>query len=228
MISFRFALSGPAGRLAPAQPGAGYRIPPLPRYSVGLAVHSSAYHRLGGGAYQGTTIPVQVTAGYQLRPRLAVQLGVAYSSTPSNSSTSTFYYYPTPGSPRVYYSSTSRGSERRVSAALLGRYTLTRQPAHRFQADLLGGVTLETYRYTVNGIRSDSSRSPVTASYNDQGTNQAYLLTAGPSVRYRLGRHLEALLDFTLNYNLRRGGYYAATGLTGATALGLRYRFGKR
>ena len=228
MNSFRFTLSGwlvaaPLLGLAQATVPA-----PTPRYYVGLALYSSAYQPLGGGGYRPTTVPVQVTAGYQLRPRLAVQLGVAYSGASSSYSTDR-QYFPNPGSPSAYYEYNSHSSVHKASVALLARYRLARQLSHRLQADLLGGLTLEANRYSFSSVESDSSRSPVTDNYDTKGTAPlAYLLTAGPSVRCRLGRHLEAVLDFTLNYNLRRGSYYATTGLTGATALGLRYRFGKR
>jgi hypothetical protein len=68
---------------------------------------------------------------------------------------------------------------------------------------------------------------PVTSYQDYGGTAWASLLTAGPSMRHRFGPHLEALLDFTLNYEVNRNRPYSST-LTGATALGLRYRFGRR
>jgi len=69
-----------------------------PRYQVGLTAYSSAYQPLGGSAYRGIHVPVQVVAGYQLRPRLAVQLGVAYSSI-SYSSFGVGRYLSAPGTP---------------------------------------------------------------------------------------------------------------------------------
>lgn len=213
-----------APRLSPAQPT---EPAPVPRYYLGLAAYSSAYQPLGGGAYRGIRVPVQVVAGYQLRPRLAVQLGVAYSGT-SYSSFNAGRYVRTAGSAGVYYDYTHQSTVRNTSAALLARYTLTRQPAHRFQADLLGGITLENSRYTYHDIDTDSSQVPITSRYDESGTNWATLLTAGPSVRYRFGSHLEALLDFTLSYDINRDHHLYRSELTGAMALGLRYRFGKR
>ena len=203
-------------------------LAPAPRYYVGLAAYSSAYQPLGGSAYRSTRLPFQVVAGYQVRPRLAVQLGVAYSST-SASSFGISRYYPTTGPTRgVYFDYANQSSAHNASLALLARYTLTRQPAHRLQADLLGGITLEASRYDFSYVNSDSSQVPVTNRYEGRGTDWAALLTAGPSVRYRFGRHLEALLDFTLNYDISRAHHLNTSEVTGATALGLRYRFGKR
>ena len=165
-------------------------------------------------------------AGYQLRPRLAVQLGVAYSSV-DISYFGISRYYPYQGPPRgVYFDYDFQGRERNTSLALLARYTLTRRLGHRLQVDALGGLTTEISRYSSVRVASDSSLVPVTSRYESRGTDWSVLLTAGPSARYRLGRHLEALLDFTLNFNPRRGRLTESSVLTGATALGLRYRFG--
>jgi hypothetical protein len=197
-----------------------------PRYYVGLGAYSSAYQPLGGSAYHGTRMPFQVVVGYQVQPRLAMQLGVAYSGV-SASYTNDGRYVPAPGSAGVYYNYTTQATEHNTSVALLARYTLTRQLAHRLQVDLLGGITLEASHYTSQTTNTDSARVPVTSYQDYRGTIWASLLTAGPSMRYRFGPHLEALLDFTLNYEVNRNRPYSST-LTGATALGLRYRFGRR
>jgi len=199
-----------------------------PRYYVGLAAYSSAYQKLGGGAYQSTRLPFQVAVGYQLRPRLAVQLGVAYSQQSYDYSFNG-NYSPGVGLPDVYSGFRSQGTEHTMSGALLARYTLTRQPAHRLQADVLGGFTVVANRYSASLLQTDSSRTPATIRYAHSGTDFSYLLTAGASVRYRLGQRLEALLDFTLNYDIDREHHAAVntSEVTGATALGLRYRFGK-
>lgn len=91
-----------------------------------------------GGAYRSPRVPVQVVAGYQLRPRLAVQLGVAYSRIDS-SYFGISRYYPYQVLPRgVYFDYSFQGYERNTSLALLARYTLTRRLGHRLQVDALG------------------------------------------------------------------------------------------
>jgi len=215
-------LAGFAQNTAPA---------PAPRYYVGLAAYSSAYQALGGNYFSGTKIPFQLTAGYQLRPRLAVQVGVAYSGQ-SYSYFDAGRYYTASGasaSPYAYYEFNGKNQQRNTSVALLARYTLTRQPQHHFQVDLLGGFTWESERYNSLATRtySDSTRANiVTTNSDDTFRSNNILLTAGASARYRFGRHLEAVLDFTLNQRLTntRDRYNS---LTGATALGLRYRFGR-
>jgi hypothetical protein len=160
-----------------------------------------------------------------MRPRLAVQLGVAYSGL--SYSYANAGSYASPGAPGTSYDYRVHNKERNTSVALLARYTLTRNAAHRLQVDVLGGVTMEVqhYAYSIINIDTDSSQV-VTYRYADSATNWAYLLTAGPSVRYRFGRHLEALLDFTLSHDFDRSHRPYSSALTGATALGLRYRFG--
>jgi hypothetical protein len=231
MLSYRFVL----GSLLLAAPLTGFAQSiapvPAPRYYVGLAAYSSSYQPLGGSYYRSLRLPIQLTAGYQLRPRLAVQVGVAYSGE-SYDYFDAGRYYTTSGaaaSPYAYYEFQGRNQERNTSVALLARYTLTRQPQHRFQADLLGGLTLERERYNALATRTyrDSTRTNVvTANSDDTVRNNNLLLTVGASARYRFGRHLEAVLDYTLNRRLAdtRDRYNA---LTSATALGLRYRFGR-
>ena len=213
--------------LLPALGHAQAAEPPVPRYYVGLAAYSSAYQPLGGGIYRSTRLPFQVSVGYQVRPRLAVQLGVAYSSSSADYS-NVGRYYPAAGpAGGVYVGYSSQSTDRSTSLALLARYTLTRHLGQRVQVDALGGVTVQASRYTLANTYSDSSQVPVRQRYEGRGTDWGVLLTAGPSVRCRLSSHFDALLDFTLNYDLNRGNSPESSLLTGATALGLRYRFGR-
>ena len=205
---------------------------PYPRYYVGVGLYASDYQPLGGAYYRGVTVPVQLTAGCQLRPRLAVQASVAYSSTSDS------YFYPgkyysgsaAAASPYAWFEVNVSNSSRTISTSLLARYTLTRQPAHRLQVDLLGGLTLVNRRSTSSGMRTDSDSTftvNTTTHYADTDQQNDLLLGAGASARYRFGRHLEAVFDLTLHYGFGRPPV-SSSWLTGATALGLRYRFGGR
>lgn len=201
---------------------------PAPRFYVGLGAYSSNYQSLGGQAYRGVRVPVQLTAGYQWRPRLAVQASVAYSGV-SDSYANAGRYYPDNGTGKgVYFDYQGTNTARNTSVALLARYTLTRQPAHRLQFDLLGGFTLEHGSYRSRGTTADSARVPFAAPFDNRASSTSLLLTFGPSVRYRLGSRFELLYDFTLNTRLVSDQPYSIRGLTTASALGLRYRFGRR
>jgi hypothetical protein len=51
------------------------------KFYVGLSVYSGPYQNLGRTNTRDNrlSVPVQATLGYQLRPRLSVQLGLTYS-----------------------------------------------------------------------------------------------------------------------------------------------------
>ena len=63
--------------------------PPTRRFYVGLGAYSSLYQSVGYQALSsqsrtGFRVPMQFTAGYQLRPRLAVQVGLVYTNNTYN------------------------------------------------------------------------------------------------------------------------------------------------
>ena len=200
---------------------------PIPRYYVGLNAYNSFYQPMFRPAVVRGSVPVQVVAGYQLRPRLAVQVGLAGSSSSHDYSYTGWGY--NSGSPSFSYQSQAGTTTwRALSASVLGRYTLTRQLHHRFQADLLFGFTLETGSARNQGTRTDSvGGSFVAVPYDDRSHGQLLLLTAGSSLRYRVLPGLDLNFDLTLNRTLNGPGtWQLPAGLSTATALGLRFRFG--
>ncbi|GAA4053694.1 hypothetical protein GCM10022409_45840 [Hymenobacter glaciei] len=203
-----------------------------PRYYVGLGAYSSYYQRLGGtslGYDNSFRMPVQLTAGYQLSPRLAVQVGVAYSGNTSHYGESIVYSTPTPNTPSPYYNTEGVFTQRLASISTLARYTLTANPARRLQFDALGGFTFEHANSANKGSRTDSFQGTTTTStYNNHYSRNALLLTGGVGARYRMSRRFELTYDFTVNKNLTEGsGPYSDNVLTTSQALGLRYRFGR-
>jgi hypothetical protein len=75
---------------------------PAPHFYGGLGLYSSSHHNLSGWS-NGARIPVQAVIGYQWRPRLAVQLGLAYSGNRSQYNYDYFYSpnYPAPSGART-------------------------------------------------------------------------------------------------------------------------------
>ena len=224
-----FSLSGLL--LAAALPARAQTItdaPAAPRFYVGLGLYNSFYQPITkeptrlGGAWQ---LPVQLVAGYQLRPRLAVQLGVAYSSYSTHYAFAGRVYS---NSPDGYISYDRTTTVRDVTVSALARYTLTRNPAHRLQFDALGGLALERGSSFSRGTQADSvGGTRNVASFSNRASGTALLLTAGLGTRYRLGSRFELLYDFTLNRTLNGDAPHPAPlGLTGSQTLGLRYRFG--
>ena len=203
---------------------------PAPRFYVGLGAYSSFYQKLGSqyGPNSGFRLPVQLTAGYQLRPRLALQLGVAYSGT-SDKYNNEGIVFTSPGVPDRYIQSSGTSSVRTASVSALARYTLTRDPARRLQFDALGGFGLETSTVSFNSTRTESQAGATTTeSYSYHGTRSLVLGTLGLGARYRVAPRFDLSLDVTANYAPAIGSNRYVPGLTSATALGLRYRFGNK
>jgi hypothetical protein len=191
---------------------------------VGLGVASNNYQQLGNDR-NGGSVPVQLTGGYQLRPRLAVQVGLTYSGNSDRYDYSGLIYS-NPSMPDIYYTNTGRGTTRRVSGSVLGRYTLTRKAAHRLQFDVLGGFGLEHQSYRSRGTQTRIDQQTLTTnSYDERSTYTDLVFTLGPNVRYRFGERLELVYDLLFNTDLRSKSYLTQ-GITGGMALGLRYRFG--
>jgi hypothetical protein len=196
-------------------------LAPRPRFYVGLAAyHSNFQNLIRRHGDTGLPVPVQLTAGYQLRPRLALELGVAHSGRSSRYAYDGYYFNAT--GPGYLNQHTSTTTERATSVSALGRYTLTRQPAHRLQVDVLGGFTLAHGTYYARGSDTNSlSGTVATTPFAHRAAATDFLLTAGLGLRYRLAPRLELNLDLTANRSLTYDGF------TGSAALGLRYRFGK-
>jgi hypothetical protein len=199
----------------------------VPKFYVGLGIYSGPYQNLGRTNTRDNrlSVPVQATLGYQLRPRLAVQLGLTYSGYRYKSEYD--YDYTDTNNYRVNRNSNSTVAVRAVNTSLLMRYTLTRQPAHRFQVDLAGGLMLVHQRVHLISTNFysyiDYPQAPTTTVENDDSyTYNELNVNLGPSFRYRFGQRLEAVGDILFNVPVT-GNYRH---LDSSVALGLRYHFG--
>ena len=215
-----------------AQTPAAMPAPVTPRYYVGLGAYSSFYQPLGrqtsvfGSGSGSRRLPVQLTMGYQLRPRLAVQVGLAYSEATVRYAYAGRVYGNGPGGYVDYQSNTtSRG----FSASVLGRYTLTRNAAHRLQFDALGGFAVEHTSHFDRGTQADSlGGTAQLQSFARHSTDFNLLVTGGISARYRLSPRFDLALDVLLSHSLLGPTIHQGPlGLASSQALGLRYRFGK-
>ena len=203
--------------------------PAAPRYYVGLGAYSSFYQQIGSRrtGNTGFAVPLQLTAGYQLSPRVAVQLAVAYSGRTYDQS----YLYYNLSTPPPYsgYEATGKSTDRYTSASALVRYTITHDLTKRLQFDALGGVGFEHAQSHGRGTQSITSLGTTqTGPYDFSSSRNTLLLTAGVGIRYRLSSRFELTGDFTVNRALTTPhGYNPNTQLTGAQSLGVRYRFGR-
>lgn len=192
------------------------------RFYLGLGAYTSNFQPISGNSVSGLKVPVQVTGGYQLRPRLALQVGVAYSRPVFDYSTLNTTD-DTPGALLVAQRYAGQAVWQRTTLSLQGRYSL-RQPARHWQADLLVGCAQERERFTSRYYHTtiDHTNSVVDASVST--ANYAYALTtltAGLSTRYCFDSRFEVVAEGLLigipNH------WSNPPGLAGA--LGLRYRF---
>lgn len=218
-----------------------------PRYYVGLGAYSSFYQPIGHSepgytAYIKSSsfrLPVQLTAGYHISPRVAVQVGLAYSTGTTQYGQTFVYNAPTPGAPSPYTTIEGHSTQTQLATSVLGRYTLTANPANRLQFDALGGFTLERSILSNQGTYTDGSQgTAVSNNYDYSRTQNTLLLTGGIGARYRLSRCLELTYDLTVNKALNNINSYGNSNgsgsigspsntLTTSQALGLRYRFGR-
>jgi hypothetical protein len=196
---------------------------PTHRFYGGLAIYEGSNQSVRGFYSDDQfSIPVQATLGYQLTPRLALQIGLAYSKGGSNYS-DTYNYNNIDGIP-VTYTTTNALSRRAISSSLLARYTLTRQPSHRFQVDAMGGLSFDHSFYRNSGTNTYTTQGITDVSpYEYSGAYNNLLVNLGPSFRYRFGEHFEVVYDILFNTSLTSG-YHS---LNMSMALGLRYRFGR-
>jgi len=199
---------------------------PAPRFYGGLGIYTSSHHNISNWG-SGARIPVQAVVGYQLRPRLAVQLGFAYSGNRYS-----YDYQRDYTSFGIVAYPVGTSTERNTTTSVLARYTLTRKLQHRFQADLLGGAKFEYSAYRDKGTYFDNRpTTPTVTPYDNSSTYTSTLLSIGPSLRYRVVSRLEVVYDLTFDFSVSGGKYsnsiYSANRRPEATmALGLRYHFG--
>jgi len=199
---------------------------PIPRFYGGLGLYTSSHHNLSSWG-DGARIPVQAVVGYQWRPRLAVQLGVAYSGNRSDYAYSTSYSSSYPSPPNTLTDVAGTYTERSTTISLLARYTLTRKLTHRFQADALGGIKVEYSRYRDAGTYTTHDQAtPAVTPFEYPATYSSTLLSLGISLRYRVVSQLETMYDLTFDQPVSNGGSRYGLRPSASMALGVRYRFG--
>lgn len=196
---------------------------PAYRFYGGLAAYDGSNQSING-FYSGqrVNVPVQATLGYQVRPRLAVELGFAYSGAKFDYADTDEYL--NSNAQTVNSSSTTSLTRRSSSTSLLARYTFTRKASHRFQVDAAGGLSLNHSFYRRSGTNTYATQGVIEASsYDNAESYNSLRLNLGPSFRYRFGERLEAVGDILFNVALTNDLFNPNT----SVALGLRYRFGK-
>lgn len=174
----------------------------------------------------GTGLSWQLTAGVNLSPRFALQLGGTYSRTKFDDDPS-------------YIGTTTTGQSTQGSyhskrwthcVPLLARYAVVRSPRPRLQVEALFGASVVATRDVFWGDNRINGQV-VSEFYEENKATHVYA-TGGLGFRYPFGRRFEGVFDWTYSRNLRavpeavhQGVTGNKWGLTRALSLGLRYRF---
>ena len=189
-----------------------------PQWYVG--VHAGIYDyglqraRNFGFYDDGVLMGPYVYVGRYLRPRLAVQAGLQYGRYKTSG-----FSFP-PGPPRYSYTATNYS----MALPLLLRYSLTRAPQQRLQADLLAGAALVTVWSFYRQQEYDAAGQPLTL---ETGRDYVYGIDPmlGLNLAYGFGRtrRVQAVAEAMFIKPLINT-YYRNT-ITAGVSLGLRYRF---
>lgn len=215
LLAIALPLAATAQTLAPPVPS--------PQFFVGLGGTVNTYQRLNG--FNTNSFAPVLTAGVQLRTRLALQVGVSYRQQTRSSvfagQLPDARGQLQPGS----WASTNRN--RSVGIPVLVRYTIAPHLQERFQVDLLGGVTLvrNSSRYE-EAFTYDQTQATVPGDFANANASTDAYLSLGPSARYRVVPHVDLTGDAVFNYWLGgQGTAYPFNNLSANLALGVRYRF---
>jgi hypothetical protein len=232
---FYFLLLGTLLLHAPTVRAQTAQTSPFPRWYVGLQYGRQDYHLIFSATTTSNQVEPgrtnsrrpQLTAGYQVSPRLGLQLGLAplwESFTFGSSGTNDA------GEP-VLEKGLSKG--RSLAVPVLARYALAPNLWKHLQLEMLAGPVLffsegkSDFTRTENGVVT--RHSVVTTQVRNA------FLTAGPSARYEVGRHLAGFADWLFYKNLQSSSSSITgsnlgnkTGITTGVNLGIQYRFNYR
>jgi hypothetical protein len=186
-----------------------------------IGVGASALSYAPASSYSKlTSLAPALTAGVQLRPQWAVQVGAAltwrrYADTQA--------YARSPGQPPTVYTYDNQLSY--LTIPLLARYSWA-PPAARFHLDALAGLTL---LHTTQHFTSSSTEFGQ-ASYqvDERSSFTRGSLSLGPAVRYALASQVELTGDALLNMAISDSYYQFNDRFFFNLLAGVRYTFGSR
>lgn len=188
--------------------------PPAPSFYVGAGatlLTSQPFNR-----YSGMQLGPALTAGWQFKPRLALQLSGAYTWNQASYS----YSYSSSLIPTDV--NTSEYRTKLFTFPLLLRGELT-APTRRLHVDALVGPMLlfssNSYHYTYSNqgvLLQDETRN---------STGLLVSLALGPALRYSITPHLDVAADALVNFGLDSNYSNLADHLFSNILLGVNYRF---
>jgi hypothetical protein len=213
LVGPRLSVAQTVPTAAPAGPAALHR----PTLYLGVAAATSL--RASPDGFSGTPtgpttynhVPLlpKLTLGWQVLPRLALQLSGQYAQQTDS-------YRFLQGSPDVngqvaYIPGFHSFRLRSVAVPVLARYTLTGDLARRFQVDLLGGTTLvhRSTQYHSLVYLPEPGTIPLPAGTTPEATDVTYAkastavhLSLGPSFRCRVASRWQVTAELVGNYRV--------------------------
>lgn len=192
---------------------------PTGRFYAGIAASVGTYV-LPEGTVLNRVAPL-LTAGMHIRPRVAWQVGVSYYQQEDSYSTSRPLSSPT-GPSSVFIVTNTAYRALLVPVSL--RYRLTRTASHRFQTEVVGGLTL--VHAGIHQVQTtDDTRTFTSASVDTQDT--CLYWSFGPGFSYRVTTNLALTGEGGINWLVNK--QTAGTPRPSAIlAAGFRYSFSQR
>ncbi|MDJ0364382.1 hypothetical protein QMK33_04405 [Hymenobacter sp. H14-R3] len=181
----------------------------------------SFFQRAGVGSYGVEVKNPYVYVGYQLRPRLAVQLGYQGQAGTGRSES-----YVLVGAQQILLNA-SENYQQTLTFPLLLRYAITRQYLQRVQFEVVGGVALSYARVRFSETKYDNGQVKDQFAFARQTTSGHAI--GGLNVGYGFGRRrkLQATAEYVFIQNLQTS-FSGFEVLQAGGSLGLRYRFAYR
>ncbi|MEJ7659755.1 MAG: hypothetical protein WKG07_09075 [Hymenobacter sp.] len=194
------------------------RFPDFNPYAALPGGSPSFFQEPGVGSYSIEVKNPYVYAGYQLRPRLALQLGYQGQAGTGHSGS-----YSLVGTQKIP-SYASETYQQTLTFPVLLRRTLTRQYQQRLQFDVVGGVALSYAR--VRFSRTDYNNGQVTKQFALARQTTDVHAIGGLGIGYGFGRRrkLQATAEYVFIQNLQNS-FTGFNSVEAGGSLGLRYRF---
>jgi hypothetical protein len=163
----------------------------------------------GPSTYNHVPLLPKLTVGWQLLPRLALQLSGQYAQ--QNDTYSYVLGLQDAAGQVALVPGFHSFRLHSVAVPVLARYTLTSNSTSRFQADLLGGATLvrrstqyqsQVYLPSPDGTPPPAGTTPETTAVAYKKSTTDVHLSLGPSFRYRVAPRWQVVADVVANYCL--------------------------
>lgn len=206
-----------AAQAVPTSESDGPATPPHATFYVGVAAATGLLRSpdgfsgtpTGPSTYNHLPFLPKLTVGWQLLPRLALQVSGQYAQ--QNDTYNYVLGLPDAAGQVITLPGFHSFRLHSVAVPILARYTLTRKLTNRFQVDVLGGATLvrrstqyrsQVYFPAPDGTPPPAGTTPETTAIAYETSKTDVHLSLGPSVRYRVAPRWQVVAEAVANYRL--------------------------